>query len=235
MMRRMGSLSALVLIASISLWAADNPKGSGSASGSDPRPDSDWVTTGSAIGQLTEVNLETKTLTLKVTTKVQVPNQQAQADRQKLLAQLQDAQRIPNPQQRNQRVNELNSQLTQNAQNLVKIEDKSQDFPLQPHDDMVVRTLNLPPFFDDKGNPRKPTEDELKELQQPPGLPGYKAAIGDLRAQQTVQVFTGYKKGESPKKPEGSAGSGSSAGSGKDPKDQPKQTAILIVIGKSDK
>src|SRR5437773_1187153 len=86
-MRNIGHVFVLVLAATVlPLWAADPPKGSGSASGSvvkppDPKAVGDqFVTTSVLIGTLNDLNQEAKTFSLKVTTKNQVPNQQAQAD-----------------------------------------------------------------------------------------------------------------------------------------------------------
>jgi hypothetical protein len=216
--------------------ASSSGSGSGSSSGStkplDPNDPNLFVTTNVLTGQLNNLNVDAKTFTLHVTTKVLVPNQQAQQDLVRAQQDLQRAALERNPQARAQKVADANNRIAQAQANLQKVEEKSQDVNMQMHDDMVVRTLNLPAFFDDKGNPRKPTDDELKELQQPPGTPGFKATITDIQNGQTVQVAIGHKKGEAtaPKPPAGS-GSGSSSA----PPPPPPQIAILVLIGKSGK
>lgn len=250
-MRNLGLAFVLASTAAV-LWAADNPKGSGSApvappsQGSGSVTDPGFVTTNILVGQLGNLNLENKTFTLTVKTQIPVPNQGAQNDLNRATQDLQRAQQdasnaltVRDPKQRAQklqdaqnRANDASNRIAQAKQNLVKFEEKSQDVQCQMGDDMFVRTLNLPAFFDDKGNPRKPTEDELKELMQPPGLPGFKASQSDLQNGQHVEVFIGHKKGETaPTKPNPGSGSGSGSGSPQ----TPPQNAICILIGKSGK
>lgn len=63
-------------------------------------------------------------------------------------------------------------------------------------DDLKVRTLVLPPAFDDKGNPKKYTAKELAELKGPDkNLPGYAASEGDLKRDQVVKVQLVKKPG----------------------------------------
>jgi hypothetical protein len=258
-MRKNGVALALALagiLASVS--TADDPKGSGSAKGSgsgsgsvksaDPtKGDADqYVITNAYVGQINNFNADAKTFTLHVTTKNLVANPQGQADLQRAQADLQRAQQdyanalnIKDARDRAQkasdaqnRANQAQTRINQAQANQFKVEEKSLDVQFQLNDEVLVRTQTLPPFFDDKGNPRKPNDDELKELSQPQGAPGYKAATGDLQNGQLVEVGVGYKKGEPAPKP---VGSGSGSASTTDPKEQPRQSAILIVIGKNAK
>jgi hypothetical protein len=247
-MRNLGLALVLAFTAAV-LSAADAPKGSGSVTppsqGSGSVSDPGFVTTNILIGQLNNLNVEARTFTLNVKTQTPVPNQNAQNDLARAQQDLQraqqdynNAQTIRDPKQRAQKINDAQNRANDATNrintakgNLVKVEEKSQDVQMQMTDDMVVRTLNLPVFFDDKGNPRKPTDDELKELMQPPGFPGYKAALSDLANGQNVEVFIGHKKGETaqPKPPQGS---GSGSGSTPQP---PPQPVICVLIGKSSK
>src|SRR5437867_1041864 len=64
-----------------------------------------------------------------------------------------------------------------------------ENFDFQSVDDVKVRWKNLPPLFDDKGNPRKPSDKERAELKGPDKkLPGYQADFADLRKDMTVEV-----------------------------------------------
>jgi hypothetical protein len=60
-------------------------------------------------------------------------------------------------------------------------------------DDVKIRTLMEPVFYDDKGKPRKPTAKERKELKD---KDGYKADWEDLKVNAIVKVTLGRKKGD---------------------------------------
>jgi len=63
-------------------------------------------------------------------------------------------------------------------------------------DDLKVRTLVLPPAYDDKGKVRKYTSKELAELKGPDKkLPGYTASEGDLKRDQVVTLHLVKKAG----------------------------------------
>src|SRR5947207_12211314 len=56
-------------------------------------------------------------------------------------------------------------------------------------DDVKVRTKNPPVAYDDKGDKKKYTAKELKELRgDDPKLPGYTAEFNDLKQNQVVEV-----------------------------------------------
>jgi len=60
--------------------------------------------------------------------------------------------------------------------------------------DAKVRQLKLPLAFDDKGNPRKYTPEELRDLKGTEGLPGYTADFTDLKPGQIVRVSKSKRK-----------------------------------------
>jgi hypothetical protein len=63
------------------------------------------------------------------------------------------------------------------------------DYELDPTSDLVVRLLNPPVQYDDKGFPKKYTAAELKELKgDNPKLPGYKGDVSDLKTGIQVRV-----------------------------------------------
>jgi hypothetical protein len=77
----------------------------------------------------------------------------------------------------------------------LRLAQRNIDVDLQPTDDMKVRTLVLPPDFDEKGRPKKYTAKELKELKGPdPKLPGYASDFDSLKPDQIVKVFLARKK-----------------------------------------
>src|SRR5215471_4803028 len=63
-----------------------------------------------------------------------------------------------------------------------------QDVKVMSTDDVKVRTKNPPVAYDDKGNKKKYTPKELKELKGDSKLPGYSAEFSDLKQNQIVEV-----------------------------------------------
>ncbi len=109
--------------------------------------------------------------------------------------------------------------------------DRRQAIEVQATDDVAVRTLHLPPVFDEKGRPRKYTPKELKELQGDPKERSYRADFGDLRAGQVVQVTVGTGKSA---RPSAKVGETSSKETDKGPRpkasdSRPLVTRIVIV------
>jgi hypothetical protein len=89
---------------------------------------------------------------------------------------------------------------------------KEFDFDVAP--DLKVARAKLPMEYDDKGNIKEYTKEELKKMRDP-NMPGYTAKIEDLQAGQQVKLYLGKPKktkkksttddkstGEEPKKTE---------------------------------
>jgi hypothetical protein len=70
---------------------------------------------------------------------------------------------------------------------------------LQAADEMKVRTLVLPPKYDDKGKITRYSNQELKEMRGNSNLPGYAAEMDSLHTGQTVVVY--LAKPKAPPKP----------------------------------
>ncbi len=98
----------------------------------------------------------------------------------------------PNPVQRQQQLVQVMLDIArfqqQGGQNLFTIKEQHKDLELRPVEDLKVRTLQPPLQFDDKGNPKKYTAKELKELKGDEKLPGYTGDLESLRPNQTVMV-----------------------------------------------
>jgi len=70
-----------------------------------------------------------------------------------------------------------------------KIVNEHKEFDLTSRDKVIVRLLELPAEYDDKGNLKKYSAAELKELKgKNPDLPGYTADFSKLQVGQTVRV-----------------------------------------------
>jgi hypothetical protein len=83
----------------------------------------------------------------------------------------------------------------------VKMINDHVDIEFHQSPEMIVRTANPPQAFDEKGNPKKYTTEELKTLKgtKHPNLAGYEADISALQPNQVVKV-TLAKRPATPKK-----------------------------------
>ena len=85
----------------------------------------------------------------------------------------------------------LRQQLRAQENVVVVTDHKEIDFHTDEH--VKVRILHAPTAFDDKGNPKKYTKDELKELKgKDAELPGYESTMSSLTAGQIIQVTLGH-------------------------------------------
>ena len=87
------------------------------------------------------------------------------------------------------------------------IEKKTQQVDVTGTDDVKVRLTDPPPAYDDKGNIKKRTDKELKELKGDPKdpdykLPGYPAQFTDMRQGSYVKVTLVKKKETHPTRPQ---------------------------------
>jgi len=139
-------------------------------------------------------------------------NQQYQhyVQMQKLMAQQQQAAAIANPVQRQQKLYQINMQLAKlqmqmqiqsqprpgkngtnpnNQNGPFKVTTTSKSFDLDIADKVVVRRLNLPTEYDDKGNIKEFTKEEIKKLRgTDTSKPGYAAKYDDLAPGQVVKL-----------------------------------------------
>ena len=123
------------------------------------------------------------------------PNENRQATRdQQQVARLQtDLANARNPKEYAQRLQRLANDLQRiQADSLKpngKVVKEYKEVDFHAADGVKVRTLNPPTKFDDKGNPKVYTKEELKELKgKDADLPGYEAKAEDLKVNDTVKV-----------------------------------------------
>jgi hypothetical protein len=84
-------------------------------------------------------------------------------------------------------------------QNPYKTVTSTRDVEFQVMEEVKVRTQVLPAAFDDKGNVKKYTAKELKELKgKDAHLPGYESSLENLTAGQVVQVTLAPRKKPKP-------------------------------------
>jgi hypothetical protein len=190
---------ALTAVVAAPAFAADKPDG---------KLDNQekLVSLGTVRGTLVNPGSDKGNLIVSVTLRYLEPNLQAQANllrqQQNLLQQQAQIMQTRNPIQRQQLLAQLANQARQQQQNLFTVREIKKDFEFKTGPDMKVRVLQLPRDFDEKGNPKKYTAKELKELKGDPKLPGYTAEQDSLRANQIVLVYLVGKKKPPPKKGE---------------------------------
>ena len=154
------------------------------------------IKVGAVSGKLTEVNESAKSIKLEITTQVSKPNYgeiQALQSCQIQLAQA-AARRDYNS------VANLEQQMLQHKLHLTTVEKKTSTVDYMTTDDLKVRLMEPPPAFDDKGNVKKRTAKELRELKGDPKdpdyhLPGYPGSFTDLHQGSQV-IVTLVKKRE---------------------------------------
>jgi hypothetical protein len=84
---------------------------------------------------------------------------------------------------------QFQQQLARTQLNAVRVAGGTANVACQAAEDVQVRTLRPPAGFDDKGNIKKYTAAELRELKgKHPNLPGYEATADLLKPGMTVQV-----------------------------------------------
>jgi hypothetical protein len=81
----------------------------------------------------------------------------------------------------------------------VKLSSHNDKIDIQLDDEVQVRTMYLPPVYDDKGNPRQYTWAERQKLRGNPRETGYQSDYDNLKVGQIVNVSLGQKASESKK------------------------------------
>jgi hypothetical protein len=223
-------------------------------------------------GVLTELDPEAKTLTLRVEYFTYEPlpmkanNQQNQQynnlvrQQQRLMNEYQSIMNARNPAQQQQRMARFQrdyQNFVMQAQRLgVAMQPKFKtvphakevEFDLSP--ELKVARAKPPMQYDDKGNVKEYTKEELKKMRSA-DMPGYTAAVDDLQAGQTVKLYLGRPKakkkspGESDKtdepakkasEPDLTAGDGktTSGSKGADEKKAPERAFVRMILIQTD-
>ena len=140
------------------------------------------VAAGTARGKVVNVEGAKKSLTLEITVSYAAPNVGAMANLRNLQLQLATTRDI------NQR-RSLTIQLLQAQAGMTAIKHEKHSIDIEAADDIVVRAIHPPPQFDDKGNVKRYTAKELKELKgDNPKLPGYTSDFDSLHPDQIIEV-----------------------------------------------
>jgi hypothetical protein len=200
-LRTLGAGLVLALLIALPLLADDKK----------PALDSDKLTPGEFAGKLKTtpgsdrsftVTVEYSHLELKNTN--QLPKNNAALknlarDAQKVTRLQQQVAKAKRPQDQVKRLTELQHAVAQlqlqavranlDVQQLFKVVTNKQDIAFHAAEDVKVRTVNPPVTFDEKGNVKKYTREELKDLKgKDSKLPGYESSLDQLQAGQVVKV-----------------------------------------------
>lgn len=113
--------------------------------------------------------------------------------------------------------------------NLVQV---NLDFRLQLPDTAKMRTAEPPPKYDDKGNLKKYTPEELKALRaDSPELPGFPSDLTEVKNGQTVIVYFA-RQPVVPTEPQKGTSSGSASTEGRSPPPaKPMKLSIPTPVG----
>lgn len=201
-------LSLIVLLAlSISpvFAAEDSKEGSSSEEGKTPSaskeaPPEKLIQLGVVHGVVKEAVGPGGELMLRIRVRYLEPNAKAQAAYVQQYRQLVARQRAimlnPNPVQQRQQYQQLMQQAQQlrnKQKDLYHVKEKDQDLELQLADDVKIRLSHLPELFDDKGNIKEYTAEEIKRLKGPGHLPGFAGTRDNIQVGQKVVVKVAQK------------------------------------------
>ncbi len=160
------------------------------------------IKAGTVSGKVVEVNETGKSIKVEVTIEYSKPNYGEMQALESCEIQLRQA-----IAQRNYgNVASLQQQIAQHSLHTSSVERKTHQVDVAGTDDVKVRVAEPPPAYDDKGNIKKRTEKELKELKGDPKdpdykLPGYPAQFSDIKQGSYVKVSLVKKKETHPSGP----------------------------------
>jgi hypothetical protein len=97
-----------------------------------------------------------------------------------------------------QTIRNLQIELLKQQANMAQLKRESHNIDIEASDEAQVRLKDPPVAFDEKGNVKKYTQKELKELKGDSKLPGYAGDFDSLKPDQLVQVKLAKMK-ETPK------------------------------------
>jgi hypothetical protein len=189
----LSSMALLAIFLAVPLYAAD--KDDKPAADKDKPPQEKIVALGTLTGVVQSVDGQAGELTLRVTFRYLEPNVPAQENYvrrvQQLLVRQQGILLNPNPVQVQQQLAQIvrdAENLMQSQKDLFHIKSVDKDVALELAEDVKVRSAQPLEQFDDKGNIKRYTVKELRELKGGSKLPGFQAAVSDLQPGQSTIV-----------------------------------------------
>ena len=206
MMCRSGSAVLLAaFLLPLPVFAADKNKNAQPRDAANPNDYQALADVHTAVGKLLSVGGTDKTLSIRVEYQVLQANpngiRRNNSNLHHLFMEQQNVLRTRNPFVRAARLQKLEVQSLrtqlQAGNNAYKVVNNHKEFDLAATAEVSVRYLEPPQAYDDKGNLKKYTAAELKEMKgKNPDLPGYQADFDKLQPGQTVRVHAGQAEGE---------------------------------------
>lgn len=147
---------------------------------------------GEFTGKLLRVNPERNTLTVQLSYLEIDPNRVRDNQNHMIRRQL-EISRVGDLRERAKQTLQLQVEMQRRQRDVYRQVNKNVD--LQAAEELVVRLMQPPVEFDEKGRPRRLTDKEKRALQGPdPKLPGYTAEFENLKANQVVRVTLARRK-----------------------------------------
>jgi hypothetical protein len=230
MMPRSGFIAmSVALVLLTPTFAADKKKGDPTARPTTAQDYQALTDAHVATGKLVSVGGSDKSLSLRIEYPVlqQNPHTARGTARsaQHILNEQQEILRMRNPLQRAARLQQLEAQvlnLETKALNSVKVTREHKDFDLESTVEVKVRYQDPPAQYDDKGNIKKYTAAELKEMKGPnANLPGYTADFDKLTPGQTVKVTLAKPKADKEKDKDAAAN------------DKKPQVSMVVIVAEA--
>ena len=189
--------------------AADAPKDNADKPEAKDQPAEKMIPLGQVGGVIKNTGGSQKVLTLEVTQQFLELNPGAEAhlarEQEDLLRRQRQILATRNPVTRQKEMIGLIREVQRmqvNQQNLFHIKEVKKDVEVVPADDVKVRTLQPPVVYDDKGYPKKYTQDELKAMRGDGKLPGYGSDLDSVQPGQVVIAYLARKKPGAAKEPD---------------------------------
>ncbi|HXG10582.1 MAG TPA: hypothetical protein VNK04_12545 [Gemmataceae bacterium] len=158
------------------------------------KPTEKLVPLGKISGLITKVG-DDRVLTLKVSFVYTEPNPSALRQQQDLARRQIEIMQNRNPVERARQLAQLQFDIANNQRNLYTTKEVKKDIEIQATENVKVRSMQPPMVYDEKGNPRRHTPQELRELKGEGNLPGYMSDFDSLRTGQIVTVHLARKGG----------------------------------------
>jgi hypothetical protein len=188
---------AVVLALAAPVLAADEKNVDPAKVAGDKKEAADKLrTAGDVTGKLVQWEPNGQYFTLEVEIYYRVPNvgeANALARNQAELARVQAT--VRDPRERQRRTFEIQRQIVYHQARLFSVKRETTRLEFQAGDGLKVRLNNPPIAVDEKGNPKKYTARELKELKgSDPSLPGYMGELADIHPNVYVKAFLAKTK-----------------------------------------
>jgi hypothetical protein len=247
MLHRIVGAVALAMLIAVPLGAADDKKDTKSSDTTKslkdaPEPEvrstskGKWIPVGDLVGTLKKADGNSLTLhvqyqEIQPDVGAQIRDAKISASLQRQLAGLQRnliaAQKIRNPAQRAARIQRIlasaearSAMAAAGAAAPFKIIYKQKDIDVSLAQEVVVRVKDPPAEFDDKGDLKKYTPEELKKLKGPGNYWGYPSDVDSVTTGQVVRVFVFFQ--QKPQKSRTTTTPSPGASSSKDKNTDPK-------------